>query len=108
MDKMGSRESMDWSNHHPPLPLSELKKVQRAELACHEINEPIEKEKQKSKEEGFLPRQGTPRSSSWSHSLCPVLTRGQLRHPKCARAQRVLGRTRVGRTCSTKGPFERK
>lgn len=70
---------MDWSNHHPLLPLSELKKVQIAELACHEINKPREKKKQKSKKGGC---QGTPHSSPWSHPLCPSAPKGATLTPK--------------------------
>lgn len=56
---------MDGPNHHPLLPLSELKKVQRAELARHEINKPTEKKKQKSKEGGIPSMPG--------HSLLQLL-----------------------------------
>lgn len=82
LDTAGGQDGEQRSNHHPPLPLSKLKKVQIAELACHEINKPTEKKKQKSKEGGFLPCQGTPHPSSWSHLLCPSAHKGATLTPQ--------------------------
>lgn len=85
LDTAGGQDGEQRSNHHPPLPLSELKKVQIAELACHEINKPGEKKKQKSKEgeDSFHARE-LPTPTPGATCSAPVLTRGQLRHPKCA------------------------
>lgn len=78
MDKMGTRKSMDWSNHQPQLPLSELKKVQIAELACHEINKPTEEKKQRARREDSFQARELPTPAPGATCSAPVLTRGQL------------------------------
>lgn len=102
MDKMGSRESMDWSNHQPLLPLSELKTVQRAELK-RLINQQKRKSRRERREDSF--HVGALPDPALGATPPARAHKGVTLTPKMLKAQGVPGRTRAGRTGSTKGAF---